>query len=129
MAHEASFRDIQVLSSELEIRKISMEDLSQSLKEGYDDFNAQPSYFVFLMLIYPLFAVLLTLFLNTDHLLYLAFPVIAGLTLLGPMVSVGLFSMSRRRELGLEPGWRFAFDFIHSSSFAPIMALSILMMA
>ena len=128
MAHEASFRDIQVLSGEIEVRKIGMEDLSQSLKEGYDDFNARPSYFAFLILIYPLFAVLLTLFLNTDDLLNLAFPVIAGLTLLGPMVSVGLFAVSRRREMGLDPSWRFAFDFVHSCSFAPIMALSILMM-
>jgi uncharacterized membrane protein len=44
------------------------------------------------------------------------------------VVSVGLFEISRRRELGLDLSWRSAFQFVHSSSFAPILALTILMM-
>jgi uncharacterized membrane protein len=60
--------------------------------------------------------------------MYLAFPVIAGLTLLGPVVSVCLFEMSRRREKGLEVSWGSAFKFVHTASYAPILALSVLMM-
>ena len=63
-----------------------------------------------------------------ENLLYLAFPIIAGCTLLGPMVSVALCEMSRRREHGLDLSWRSAFEFVHSSAFAPITALSVLMM-
>ena len=44
------------------------------------------------------------------------------------MVSVGLFEMSRRRERGLDVSWRSTFDFVHSASFAPILALSLVMM-
>ena len=126
MTQEASFRDIQVRSSEIVIRKIGVKDLWQSLQEGYDDFITKPSFGVFLVVIYPLFALLLTL--SGDHLVYLAFPMVAGLTFLGPVVSVALCEMSRRRERGLKLNWSMAFDFIHTHSFAPILALSIFMM-
>jgi uncharacterized membrane protein len=128
MAEELSFRDVQVTSDEIGVRRIRLRDLWRSLKEGYDDFNAKPSFGVFLVLIYPLFALLLTLALVGDNLPYLAFPMIAGCTLLGPIVSVALCEMSRRRERGLDVSWRSAFGFVHSSAFAPITALSIAMM-
>jgi uncharacterized membrane protein len=129
MAQEKSFRDIQVRSSEIEVRTIALNDLWQSLKEGYDDFNAMPAVGMFLTaLLYLLFALFLTLFLVGKNLHYLAFPIIAGFTLIGPVVSVGLFEMSRRRERGLEVSWRSTFEFVHSASFAPILALSLAMM-
>src|ERR1700674_3057293 len=128
MAQEKSFRDVQVRSSEIGIRTIGLNDLWQSLKEGYVDFNATPTVGVFLaVLLYLLFALLLTLFLVGENLLHLAFPMVAGLTLIGPVVSVGLFEMSRRRERGLDVSWRSTFDFVHSASFAPILALSVVM--
>ncbi len=128
MAQEYSFRDVQVTSSEIGIRKIGVKDLWQALKEGFEDFKAKPSHVVFLFVIYPLFALLLTLFLIGENLLHLAFPMVAGFTLLGPVVSIGLFEMSRRRERGLDVARRSAFDIVHSSSFAPIAALSVAMM-
>ena len=128
MAQEKSFRDVQVRLSEIEIREIGVKDLWQALREGFDDFNARPTIIAFLIVIYPLFALLLTLFLVGENLLHLAFPMVAGFTFLGPVVSVGLFEMSRRRERGLDLSWRSAFDFVHSSSFAPILALSVAMM-
>ena len=128
MAQETSFADVVVTTDEIGIRKIHVHDLWQSLREGYDDFNAKPSLGVFVTIIYPLVALLLTLYLLGEHPLHMIFPVIAGFTLLGPVVSVALFEMSRRRERGLDLNWRSAFQFIHSSSFAPILALSIAMM-
>lgn len=127
MAQVQSFRELQVRSSEIGIRKIGMKHLGEALKEGYDDFNAKPSYGLFLIVIYPLFALLVTLFLTSESQLYLAFPMLAGFTLLGPVVSVGLFELSRRRERGLDLSWRSAFDFVHTSAFAPIVALSVVM--
>ncbi len=127
MAQEVSFRDVQVTSSEIGIRKIGVKDLWQALKEGVDDFNAKPSHVAFLCVIYPLFALLLTLFLTGQNLLHLAFPVVSGFTLLGPVVSVCLFEMSRRRERGLDVTWSSAFEFVHTSSFAPILALTVAM--
>ena len=128
MAQETLFRDVQVGSSEIRIRKIELNDLWQSLKKGYDDFSATPAPGVFLtVLLYLLFALLLTLSLVGKNLLHLAFPMVAGLTLIGPVVSVGFFEVSRRRERGLDVSWRSTFDFVHSASFAPILALSVVM--
>jgi len=124
---EALFRDIAVKSTDIRIRRIGVADLWQALKEGYEDFNEKPSFGFFLILIYPLFALLVSFFAVGESPGHLVFPVLAGLTLLGPVGSVALFAMSRRRELGLELEWRAAFDFIHSPSFAPIAALSVVM--
>jgi uncharacterized membrane protein len=128
MAYERTFRDVQIRSGEIGIRTIGLSDLWGSLKEGYDDFNASPTIAVFLTVLFPLFVVLLTLFLVGKNLLHMAFPTVAGLTFIGPVVSVWLFEMSRRRERGLDVSWRSTFDFVHSAAFAPILALSVLMM-
>lgn len=128
MAQEKTFRDLQITSSEIGIRKIGVNDLWHALKEGYDDFNAKPTIIIFLFVFYPLFAVVLSLFLIGQNMLHLAFPVISGLTLLGPVVLVWLFEMSRHLEQGTDVTWRSAFEFVHSSSFAPVVALSIVMM-
>ena len=128
MAHDTSFRDIQVTSENIEVRRIGVKDLVDALKAGYADYSAHPTFVTFLVIVYPLFALLLTLSLLGGNLLYLAFPIVAGLTLIGPVVSVALCEMSRHREAGEDVSLRRSFEFIHTSSFAPIVALSILMM-
>jgi len=123
MAQEIFFTDVQVTGSE-----IGFNDLWQALQQGFDDFKAKPSHMPFLVLFYFLFALLLTLFLVGDNLPHLAFPMVAGFAFLGPIISVGLFEMSRRRERGLEAAGRSTFVIVHSSSFAPILALSVAML-
>jgi len=48
MAQEFIFRDVQITSSEIGICKTGVKDLWQVLKEGYDDFNAKSTTYVFL---------------------------------------------------------------------------------
>lgn len=128
MAHDATFRDLQVSSAEIGIRTIAVSDLRAALREGYSDFTDKPTFGVFLIIVYIIFALVLTLAFLGRNLQYLLFPMIAGFTLIGPVVSVALFEISRRREAGMEPTWRNAFDFVHTGAFAPVLALSLAMM-
>lgn len=124
---EIAFEDICLNSSEIKVRQITLNDLWQSLREGYSDYGTKPSSIPLLILFYALFALLFTLFVFGQDLRYLAFPVVAGFTLVGPIVAIAFFEMSRRRERGQELRWRTVFRFIHTYSFAPILALSLLM--
>ncbi len=128
MAQEHTLNYADPATGEIEVCKIGLDDLWQALKKGFADFNAKPSHIVFLCVFYPLFAVLLTLFLVGENILHLAFPIVSGFALIGPVVSVVFFEMSRRRESGLDVTWGSAFGFVHSPSFAPILALSVAMM-
>lgn len=128
VTEQGSFAEHRLTANQIKVRKIDVQDLWQSLKEGYDDFGAKPSLIPFLILMYALFAVLLSLYMVGQELRYQAFPMVAGFNFLGPVVLIVLFEMSRRRERGLELRWGAAFGFIHTSSFAPILALSIVMM-
>ena len=98
MAQELSFRDIQVRSSDVAIRTITLNDLWRALKEGYDDFDASPTSAVFLAVLFPLFAFLLTYFLVGQNLLHLVFPIVAGLTFIGPVISVIAFFVASAGE-------------------------------
>lgn len=123
-----AFEDICLTPEDFQIRRITLDDLWSSLRQGYDDFGAKPSSIPLMILFYSLFALLFTLFAFGEELRYLAFPIVGGFTFIGPMVAIVFFEISRRRERGQSLRWRSAFRFIHTSSFAPILALSILMM-
>lgn len=124
---QPAFEDICISGSDIRIRKLRLNDLWQSLKEGYEDYGAKPSSVPLLIIFYPLFALIFTLYSFGQELRYLAFPIVAGFTLIGPIVAVIFFEMSRRRENGQELRWGATLRFIHTSSFAPILALSIIM--
>ncbi len=127
-----AFEDICLTPADIQIRRITLKDLWLSLRQGYEDFNAKPSsiplMIPLMILFYSLFALLFTLFAFGEELRYLAFPIVGGFTFIGPLAAMVFFEISRRRERGQSLRWRSAFRFIHTSSFAPILAMSILMM-
>ena len=79
---ESTFEDIRLHSSDIQVRQITLKDLVQSLREGYEDYNAKPSSVPLLFLFYSLFALVFTLFAFGQDLRYLLFPVAAGFTLI-----------------------------------------------
>jgi uncharacterized membrane protein len=110
------------------IRKIGFSDLSDALVKGWDDFSAMPSHAIFLCLIYPLVGLFLIGGAFGYTVLPLLFPLAAGFALVGPVAAVGLYELSRRREIGLDTHWTHAFDVLRSPSLPAIEAMGLLLM-
>jgi uncharacterized membrane protein len=51
----------------------------------------------------------------------------SGVALIGPLVAIGLFELSRRRELGLDTSWADILALRHSPSLRSILALGLVL--
>ena len=94
--HPASIDDVV-------IRNVTFADLRDALQEGWDDFKAVPSHAIMLALIYPVVGLMLARMVQGMAVLPLLFPLAAGFALLGPFAALGLYELSRRREMGEQP--------------------------
>jgi uncharacterized membrane protein len=109
------------------VLKIGLADLKDALARGLDDFFAMPSHAVFLCLIYPVVGFMLARLVLGANVLPMLFPLAAGFALIGPLAALGLYEMSRRREMGLDVSWRHALDVFRSPSLGAILALGLLL--
>jgi uncharacterized membrane protein len=108
------------------VNTITVADLREALRRGYDDFKAMPSHAVFLCVIYPVIGVLIAGLTLGYALSWMLFPVIAGFALVGPLAAVGLYELSRRREMGLDVSSTHAFEVLKSPSIGAIVALGVM---
>jgi uncharacterized membrane protein len=111
------------------IRRIAVADLRNALARGVDDFKACRTDIVFICVIYPLAGLLLVRLAVVHDMLPLVFPLASGFALVGPVLAVVLYEMSRRRERGLEATWVDAFGVIRSPSIGAIVVLGLLLLA
>ena len=112
-----------------EIRRISLGDLRAALAEGLNDFAAIPTQLVFLCILYPIIGLVAARSASDETLLPLLFPLVAGLSLMGPLLAVGIYELSRRREAGLPLSWLDAFRVLRSPSMPSIAALGAVLLA
>jgi uncharacterized membrane protein len=111
------------------VRKITNDDLRLSLKRGFEDFQAMRGDLVFAGLIYTFIGVAAVVMTTSAPLMPFFFPVVAGVALFGPVSAIGFYELARRRELGLESGWRHFFDFRRRRSLDDLGIVSGLLLA
>jgi hypothetical protein len=111
------------------VRKITIGDLREALRQGWADFLAIPTQLVFLCILYPIVGLVAARAAVGTDLLPLLFPLVAGMALLGPVLAVGIYELSRRRELGLSVSWLNAFDVLWSPAIFAIALIGCLLLA
>lgn len=116
-------------AAEPQVRRMEMSDIGASLRAGWEDFQASRSDVMFLVLVYPVVGLLLIAFGFRMALLPLLFPLISGFAILGPVAAVGLYEMSRQRELGETPRWGHAFSVLGAPGFGAVLVMGIYLAA
>lgn len=111
------------------VRTITLADVREALRKGLDDFRERPSHVVFIALIYPIVGVVLARWSSGEDTLQLIYPLMSGFALIGPFAALGLYEISRRRELGMDPSWRHALDIRRSPSIPGIAVVGLMLVA
>ena len=128
-SHVVHPADEDVRAGQPRITRIRPADLWEVLVKGFDDFKENRTDVVVLCFLYPVLGLLFARLASGSGMLHLVFPLASGFALLGPVVGVGLYEMSRLREQGLEGGWAAAFRVVHAPSFGAIVLLGLVLAA
>ena len=112
------------------LRRIAPADIGYALRAGFEDFNAWPTHAAFLVVIYPVVGLLLAYATAQQNVIPLFYPLLAGFAIIGPFAALGLYEVSRRRELGEEePSWRDALSVVRRANFGSMVYLGVLLLA
>ncbi len=112
-----------------EIQTITVADLREAVRLGVDDFATCRTDVMFLCLIYPVIGLFIAAAEAKGGLLPLLFPTAAGFALVGPFFAVGLYEMSRQREMTGKMRWLDMFNVLRSPSIGAIAVLGLLLIA
>ena len=110
------------------VRKIRLADVGDALRLGWQDFLAAPTQLVFLGILYPLIGFFAGTAVAGGDTLALFYPLVAGLSLMGPVAALGIYEISRRRERGWAVSWLDAFSVLRSPAILSIAALAMVLL-
>jgi uncharacterized membrane protein len=128
MANVKSAIDADVSADLPKIRRIGQADLRDALARGLDDFMAMPTFAFFFVVLYPVVGLVLLRLTFGYDMLPLVFPLVSGFALVGPLATIGLYELSRRREQGLDVSWD-AFNDFHWPTIRAVITLGVLLIA
>ena len=109
------------------VHRIGTADLRDALAKGVADFLAIPTQLVFLCILYPIIGLVAARAASSGNVIPLLFPLISGFALVGPVLAVGLYEISKRREEGLAASWLNAFDVLRSPGLFSVLVLGVML--
>jgi len=109
------------------VKTIGMASLRHAVAKGIEDFNAVPTFAVFLGIIYIVLGLILYRLSFGYDVLPLVYPMLAGFALLGPFAAIALYELSRRREQGLDVSVEHLFEVFRSPSIGAIVRLGLVL--
>ena len=111
------------------VRHLQPEDWKWALSEGWSDFRAKRGDLIVVGLLYPLVALIAAAITLNDRLLPLLFPLVAGLSIMGPAVASGFYELARRRESGLDASWPHFLDPLRDHRRGTLIKLTLVLAA
>ncbi len=107
------------------VRPITFADIRAALRAGLQDFMHFRSDVMAACLLYPIVGLCLIGLAMNRGILPLAFPLMSGFALVGPVAALGLYEMSRRREAGQPAGWGDMLNVLQAPGFGGIVLLAL----
>lgn len=111
------------------LRRIGMAELATALRRGWADFLATPTQLIFLCVLYPAIGLVAATLAAGEEVMHLFYPMAAGFALVGPIAALGVYEISRRRELGQPSRWSDVFAVLQAPALPAIFLLGLVLVA
>ena len=112
---------------DIAVRAISIGDVFDALSKGAADFWRHPSHYLFVALVYPLVGIVIAVWSAEGSTFPLLYPLATGFALVGPIAAIGLYELSRRRELGEDDSPRHALEVLNHPSIGAMILVGLLL--
>lgn len=111
------------------IRELTNDDIRFALRAGWEDFKAMRSDVMAIVMLYPVIGVVTALLAFHANMAHYIFPVAAGFALISPVAAIGLYELSRKREVDGHANWGDALAVLGSPAITPILVLGLYLLA
>jgi len=107
LAHEQAIASLDTTPARPDpvVRTITFSDITDAIGAGLRDFQRAPVYGLTFGILYCLGGIMTVLSASALNMPYLSYPIAAGFALVGPLVAIGLYEVSRLIERGEPLGW------------------------